>query len=69
MQQNCTVFTQIIWGTPPDLIFAASCLHEAAKRLEAAKMGSGGFRFMRHSRKAIIYCGKVIEKSLNFIDE
>jgi len=40
-----------------------------ACRHEAAKGRSGGFRSLRHPRKVPILCGKVLEKSLNLIDE
>jgi len=50
---------------PQATLFAASCLH---CRHEAAKRGAGGFTSVSYPRTIKIFCGKVIEKSLNLIE-
>jgi len=53
---------------PPFCSFTPAAISDRC-RCEAAKRGSGAVRSQCNSRKVIMCFGKVIEKSLNFIDE
>ena len=69
---NCTIFLKknvhLETLRPPFCSFMPAAITDRCRH-EAIKRGPGGFRSLRHSRRANICCGKVIENSWNFIDE